>query len=65
MTQSRAKRIFLRILTRTVNPLALAAARSGRGPFATLRHVGRRSGRTYETPLILARVTGGFVAAAT
>ncbi|GAB7067305.1 nitroreductase family deazaflavin-dependent oxidoreductase [Mycobacterium hodleri] len=56
------KRTYLRVLARTINPLALAAARSGRGPFALLRHTGRRSGRTYETPLILARVAGGFVA---
>lgn len=34
----------------------------GRGPFSSLRHFGRRSGRMYETPLILARVDDGFVA---
>ena len=33
-----------------------------RGPFALVRHVGRTSGKTYETPLILARVPDGFVA---
>jgi hypothetical protein len=27
-----------------------------------VRHVGRTSGRTYETPLILARVPEGFIA---
>ena len=27
-----------------------------------MRHVGRKSGRTYETPLIVARVPEGFVA---
>jgi deazaflavin-dependent oxidoreductase (nitroreductase family) len=37
-------------------------ARSRVGPFALVRHVGRRSGRRYETPLILARVPEGFVA---
>lgn len=56
------KRSFLRLLSRTINPLALKAARSGRGPFSQLSHVGRRTGRTSETPLILARVGDGFVA---
>jgi deazaflavin-dependent oxidoreductase (nitroreductase family) len=58
----RVKDGFLRVLKRTLNPLTLRAARSGRGPFSLVRHVGRKSGRQYETPLILARTTGGFVA---
>jgi hypothetical protein len=58
----RAQRVFLQVLKHTLNPLALRAARSGRGPFSLVRHVGRTSGREYETPLILARVDGGFVA---
>jgi deazaflavin-dependent oxidoreductase (nitroreductase family) len=62
MRQGWFKRGYLRVLARTINPLALAAARSTRGPFSALRHVGRRSGRTYETPLILAPVDDGFVA---
>ncbi len=62
MTRGWFKQAYLRVLSRTINPLALAAARSCHGPFASLRHVGRRSGRAYETPLILARVDGGFVA---
>jgi deazaflavin-dependent oxidoreductase (nitroreductase family) len=56
------KQRFLHLLSRTLNPLALRAARSGHGPFSRLRHFGRRSGRMYETPLILARVDDGFVA---
>jgi len=56
------KRRFLRLLGRTLNPRTLAAARRGRGPFSLVRHIGRKSGRTYETPLILATVEGGFVA---
>src|SRR3954452_3417920 len=35
--------------------------RSGHAPFALVRHVGRRSGRAYATPLVVARVAGGFV----
>ena len=59
---NRIKRRFLTVLKRTLNPLTLRAARSGRGPFALVRHVGRKSGRVYETPLILAPTRGGFVA---
>jgi hypothetical protein len=53
---------FLTVLKHTINPLAMRAARSGRGPFSIVRHVGRKSGTTYETPLILAEVPQGFVA---
>jgi deazaflavin-dependent oxidoreductase (nitroreductase family) len=53
---------FLTVLKHTINPLAMRAARSGRGPFSLIRHVGRRSGAVYETPLILAEVPQGFVA---
>jgi hypothetical protein len=53
---------FLTVLRHTVNPLAMRVARSGRGPFSIIRHVGRKSGTSYETPLILAEVPQGFVA---
>jgi deazaflavin-dependent oxidoreductase (nitroreductase family) len=56
------QRRFLWLLKNTLNPLSIRIARSGRGPFSLVRHVGRRSGRTYETPVILARVPQGFVA---
>jgi deazaflavin-dependent oxidoreductase (nitroreductase family) len=36
-------------------------AHSSRGPFALLRHVGRRSGKTYEIPIMVWRVEDGFV----
>lgn len=62
MTMGRLKRGWLRVLQHTLNPLALGMARRGVGPFSLVRHVGRKSGRTFETPLILARVPGGFVA---
>jgi deazaflavin-dependent oxidoreductase (nitroreductase family) len=58
----RFKRGFLTVLKNTLNPLTLRAARSGRGPFSLVRHVGRKSGTTYETPLLLARLPDGFVA---
>ncbi|MDN3311229.1 nitroreductase family deazaflavin-dependent oxidoreductase [Microbacterium oryzae] len=57
----RFKSAFLKVLNRTLNPLTLRAAHSGRGPFALVEHVGRRTGRTYEAPVILARVPEGFV----
>lgn len=62
MTRNRAQQRFLWLLTHTLNRLTTRIARSGHGPFALVRHVGRRSGTTYETPLILARVPEGFVA---
>jgi deazaflavin-dependent oxidoreductase (nitroreductase family) len=60
--RTRVKRRFLWLLKNTLNRLTIRIARSGRGPFSLVRHVGRRSGRTYETPVILARVPQGFVA---
>lgn len=62
MTMGPLKRGWLRILQHTLNPLALRMARRGVGPFSLVRHVGRKSGLTFETPLILARVPAGFVA---
>lgn len=59
---NRIKRAFLTVLKHTLNPLTLRAARAGRGPFALVRHVGRSTGRVYETPLILAPTTDGLVA---
>src|SRR3954469_8442429 len=58
----RIRRRFLWALKHTLNRVTSRAARSRRGPFSLVRHVGRRSGRVYETPLILAEVPGGFVA---
>lgn len=56
------KKRYLALLNRTLNPLTLRAAKRGRGPFSLVEHVGRKSGRTFEAPLILARVPEGFVA---
>jgi len=55
------KRGFLHLVKHTVNRVSAPLARSGHGPFALVRHVGRRSGRIYETPLLVARVPDGFV----
>jgi len=57
----RTRTAFFWVLGHTLNPVALRAARRGRG-FSLLRHRGRKTGRSYETPLILAAVDEGFVA---
>lgn len=61
-SRSRFRTRFLRVLNVTLNPLTRRLALAGRGPFSLVVHVGRRSGREYRTPLILARVPEGFVA---
>lgn len=62
MTAQTVRARFFWALKRTVNPAAARMARSRYGPFSLIRHVGRKSGRVYETPLILAVVPEGFVA---
>jgi hypothetical protein len=59
---SRLKRRYLWLLNHTLNPITERIARSGRGPFSLIRHVGRRTGRVYETPIMLASADDGFVA---
>ena len=53
---------WLWLIKHTLNRATLRLARSGRGPFSVVRHVGRRSGAVYETPIMVAPVPGGFVA---
>ncbi|MGH2514311.1 MAG: hypothetical protein ACRDHP_01520 [Ktedonobacterales bacterium] len=48
-----------------VNPVLRNLAHSSHGPFALLRHVGRRSGKTYEIPIMVWPVESGFVIALT
>jgi deazaflavin-dependent oxidoreductase (nitroreductase family) len=59
---SGVRRAWFWLLKNTLNRAAVGLARSGRGPFALVRHVGRKSGRRYETPLLLARAGEDFVA---
>ena len=60
------KRWWLRFIGKNLNPRTLRLAREGRshGPmtFWIVRHIGRKSGTVYETPIMLAPVDGGFVA---
>ena len=58
----RLRRWWLSVIQRRLNPLTLDLARAGRGPFSLIRHVGRKSGRTFETPVILADAEDGLVA---
>ena len=50
------------MLDHTLNRVTVRLAKWGRGPFSLIRHVGRKTGRAYETPVILTRVPEGFVA---
>jgi deazaflavin-dependent oxidoreductase (nitroreductase family) len=50
------------LLKNTLNRVTGPMARAGIGPFSLVRHVGRTSGRSYETPVILARDPEGFIA---
>ena len=52
---------FLTVLKYTLNPLTRRVAHSSFGPFAIVRHVGRHSGKIYETPIIARPVEDGFV----
>jgi deazaflavin-dependent oxidoreductase (nitroreductase family) len=52
---------WLNVLKYTLNPLTRRLARSSFGPFSIVRHVGRRSGKLYETPIIVSPVKDGFV----
>ena len=55
---ARARGAFLK---HTLNRLTLRMARRGAGPFSLVRHVGRKSGKTYETPIIIQPTAGGFM----
>ena len=48
-----------------INRLTSRNAGSAKSPFAILRHVGRRSGKTFETPIMVAPLGEDFVLALT
>jgi len=66
---SRANRVssgpahaMLRLGTRLLNPIILSFAGSRYLPvFAVIHHLGRRSGRTYSTPVAARKITDGFI----
>ena len=53
----------LRLFTRAMRPLALRSAGKEGSTTSVVRHVGRRSGRTYQTPVIAARHDDSFLIA--
>lgn len=53
----------LRLLTRATRSLALRSAGKEGSSTSIVRHVGRRSGRAYETPVIAARHDNSFLIA--
>src|SRR5262245_11587928 len=62
MQHDHFRKRFLWMLSNTLNRVTTPLARSRHGPFSLIRHVGRKSGRTYETPVILVKVAEGFIA---
>ena len=52
---------FGSVLKHTLNRLTGRIARGRTGPFAIVQHVGRKSGKRYETPIIVQPTEGGFV----
>ncbi|HET9981414.1 MAG TPA: nitroreductase family deazaflavin-dependent oxidoreductase [Ktedonobacterales bacterium] len=61
MSKVRSNRRLRTFVKRFVNPVLRNFARSSRGPFALLRHVGRRSGKQYENPIWVWRMKDGFM----
>jgi deazaflavin-dependent oxidoreductase (nitroreductase family) len=59
--QQQLRKGFLILIKYTLNPLTRKLARSSFGPFSIVRHIGRRSGKPYETPIIVAPIRGDFV----
>jgi deazaflavin-dependent oxidoreductase (nitroreductase family) len=53
----------LRLFTRATRPLALRSAGKEGSSTSIVRHVGRRSGRTYQTPIIAAQHGDSFLIA--
>ena len=53
----------LRRLTRVTRPLAMRSAGTEKSRTSIVRHVGRRSGRTYETPVVAVEHDDSFLIA--
>jgi deazaflavin-dependent oxidoreductase (nitroreductase family) len=62
MTHRTTRSRLFWLLNSTLNRVTIQIAHSGHGPISLVRHVGRKSGRTYETPVILAHAPEGFIA---
>ena len=53
----------LRLFTRAMRPLALRSAGTAGSSTSVVRHVGRRSGRMYQTPVIAVKHDDSFLIA--
>jgi deazaflavin-dependent oxidoreductase (nitroreductase family) len=53
--------MFGKVLKHTLNRITSRVARGSHGPFALVIHTGRKSGRVYETPIIVRPIDGGFM----
>jgi deazaflavin-dependent oxidoreductase (nitroreductase family) len=62
VSYTKVRRGWLWLLKNTLNRGTSRLARAGVGPFSLVRHTGRKTGKSYETPLILARTGRDFVA---
>jgi hypothetical protein len=51
----------IRFNKQTLNPTTLKIAGGPSGVYATVKHVGRRSGRSYSTPVVAKPLLDGFV----
>jgi hypothetical protein len=58
----RLRRGWLLLIKNTLNRITRRLARRGWRHFSLIFHVGRRSGKPYETPVLLAPAGSGFVA---
>lgn len=55
------RRGWLFTIKHSLNRLTGHMARRGRGQFSLVRTVGRKSGKLFETPIIVQPIAGGFV----
>jgi deazaflavin-dependent oxidoreductase (nitroreductase family) len=53
----------VRCTSRATKPIVLGKAGGRTSPHSVVEHVGRRSGRPYETPVVATEVDGGFAIA--
>jgi deazaflavin-dependent oxidoreductase (nitroreductase family) len=58
---ARIRNGWLALIKRTINPINARRARRGGVDFAVVRTVGRKSGSTFETPIIVVPVADGFI----
>ena len=66
MTLGQRLRDRIRVLNKHVlNPIMGKLSGAPRGPFALVKHVGRRSGKPYQTPILVVPVEDGFIIALT